>query len=154
MATYYADSSVLVKQHVDEIGSLWTRATLDATAGHHITVSRLAQIEIVAAFARRKREGTLNEEQLARAEADFQRLGELSYTWVELTPEVVVTAQSLTRRHTLRALDALHLASALLVAEQFTAAGLPALTFLAADERLLAAAQSEGLLIDNPSAHA
>jgi predicted nucleic acid-binding protein len=153
MATYYADTSVLVKQHVDEIGSGWVRTTLDAAAGHHIAVSRLAEVELVAAFARRAREGTLLGESLARAEDDAQRLGAQVYSWIELSSEVVERAQLLVRSYTLRTLDALHLASALLVAEQFSAAVLPALTFLAADERLLAAAQAEGMATDNPNLH-
>jgi predicted nucleic acid-binding protein len=153
MATFYVDSSVLVKQHIEERGTAWTRATLDATQHHHIAVSRLSEIEVVAAFARRQREGTLPASALARVEAAFQRLGASVYTWVELEPSVRARAQALVRLHPLRTLDALHLASALGANTLLVAAGLPALTFLAADERLLAAARAEGLATDNPQNH-
>lgn len=72
MADYYADSSVLVKRHVNEIGSDWFRALADRAAGNVIITSR---VSIVAPV------------------------------------------------------------------------------FLAADDRLLSAAQAEGLVIDNPNAH-
>jgi hypothetical protein len=45
------------------------------------------------------------------------------------------------------------LASALMARDTLRSAGLPPLTFLAADDRLLAAAQAEGLATDNPNAH-
>jgi hypothetical protein len=42
---------------------------------------------------------------------------------------------------------------ALIVNEQYTAAGLSALTFVAADNDLVSAAQAEGLAADNPNLH-
>lgn len=51
----------------------------------------------------------------------------------------------------MRAYDALHLASAPEVHLRLTSAGLPPLTFLAADDRLLGAATAEGLPVDNPN---
>jgi hypothetical protein len=45
------------------------------------------------------------------------------------------------------------LASALMAHDALRSAGLPPLTFLAADDRLLAAAQAEGLATDNPNVH-
>ena len=56
-------------------------------------------------------------------------------------------------RYPLRAYDAVQLASALLTRDTLQTIGLPPLTFLAADDRLLAVAQAEGLATDNPSAH-
>jgi hypothetical protein len=60
-------------------------------------------------------------------------------------------ARLLLEHHPLRTYDALHLASALLVNDQLVAVGLPPLTFLAADNRLLTAATLEGLTVDNPN---
>ena len=47
----------------------------------------------------------------------------------------------------------MHLAAALIVNDALVAAGLPALTLLSADKRLLNAAQAEGLATDNPNVH-
>jgi hypothetical protein len=53
----------------------------------------------------------------------------------------------------LRAYDAVQLASALLTHDTLQVIGLPPPTFLAADDRLLATAEAEGLATDNPNAH-
>ena len=53
--------------------------------------------------------------------------------------------------HRLRGYDAIQLATALMTNETLTAAGLPSLIFIAADDDLLAAARDEGLAADNPN---
>ncbi len=59
----------------------------------------------------------------------------------------------LTQRHRLRGYDAVQLATGLAVNEVLVAAGLPGLTFVAADADLVAAARVEGLLADDPNFH-
>lgn len=44
MATYFADSSGLVKRHVSEIGSRWLLQIANAQAGNTIIISRLIAI--------------------------------------------------------------------------------------------------------------
>jgi hypothetical protein len=66
---------------------------------------------------------------------------------------VVEQAVQLTQRHRLRGYDAVQLATALDANATLVAAGLPALTFVAADDDLLAAARAEGLDADNPNLH-
>lgn len=46
MADYYADSSVLVKRHVNEIGSTWVRALVDPAAGNVMITSRVSIVEV------------------------------------------------------------------------------------------------------------
>jgi predicted nucleic acid-binding protein len=53
----------------------------------------------------------------------------------------------------LRAYDAVQLASALRVHSDLTRTESTSLTFITADERLIAVAQTEGLLTDNPNHH-
>jgi predicted nucleic acid-binding protein len=62
---------------------------------------------------------------------------------VELTPAIVARAQSLLKRHPLRAGDAIHLASCLHLQEQLQEQS----TFIAFDDRLIAAARLEGLAL-------
>ena len=59
----------------------------------------------------------------------------------------------LLERHPLRAYDAVQLASGLFANDLLIAMEQPTLTFLCADDRLLAAAQAEGLAIDNPNSY-
>jgi hypothetical protein len=82
---------------------------------------------------------------------DFAAICADEYQLVEITAEVVHRSWLLLEQHSLRAYDAVQLASALLVHETLQAANLPPLTFLAADSRLLASAQTEGLLTASPN---
>jgi hypothetical protein len=50
MADYYADSSVPVKRHVNEVGSGWFRALADPAADNVTITTRLSNIELYSAF--------------------------------------------------------------------------------------------------------
>jgi uncharacterized protein len=151
MAHYYADTSVLVKQHLQEIGSTWVRNMFDPIQGHVISTARISEVEAVSALARSLREAKITASDFNTLLLHFLSLAQLRYIVVDLDASVITLAQNLLQRHPLRGFDAIHLASALQANVQLVAAGLPALIFLAADHRLLAAAQAEGLATDNPS---
>jgi predicted nucleic acid-binding protein len=70
---------------------------------------------------------------------------------VEISRGLIEQAVDLTTRHTLRGYDAVQLAAALELNSILLAAELAPATFVAADDELLSAAQSEGLLIANPN---
>jgi predicted nucleic acid-binding protein len=72
---------------------------------------------------------------------------------VELSSAIADEALELTRRHPLRAYDAVQLASALATNRLIIYSGANPLIFLCADRRLLAVAQAEGLNVDNPDLH-
>jgi predicted nucleic acid-binding protein len=153
MADYYADSSALVKRHVHETGTHWFRSLCDSTAGNLIITARISMVEVYSALNRRQREASLATTDYDDIAADFAAVCIAEYQFVELTSAAVERARRLLERHPLRAYDAVQLASALMVQDTLVSAGLPALTFLAADDRLLAAAQAEGLATDNLNAY-
>jgi uncharacterized protein len=153
MADYYADSSVLVKRHVNEIGSDWFRALADSATGNVIITSRVSIIEVYSAFNRRVREASLSLLDYAQLAADFASIYGTEYQVVELTVVVADRARVLLEHYALRAYEGIQLASALITSEALQSAGLSALIFLAADDRLLNAARAEGLAVDNPNAH-
>lgn len=153
MATYYADSSVLVKRHVTEIGMPWVQARTDPSAGNLFLTSRISVVEVISALNRRQREGSLPAAEYLRIVSDFEVLCATASQLVEVTDEVTVRSRLLLEQHALRAYDAVQLASALLADRTIRATGEPPLTFLAADERLLTAARAEGLAVDNPNWH-
>jgi predicted nucleic acid-binding protein len=66
------------------------------------------------------------------------------YRLLDLTTLVIERARKLLEHHPLRAYDSVQLASALSANDVLVAAGQSVLTFLAADDRLLAAARAEG----------
>ena len=153
MADFYADSSALVKRHVHEIGSAWFQALAASTTGHMIITANISIIEFYSALNRRVREATLDPADYSRIATDFDALCGAQYTLIELTNPVIGRARQLLEQHPLRAYDVVQLASALITNNTLIAAHLPALTFLSADQRLLSAAQAEGLAVDNPNLH-
>lgn len=104
-----------------------------------VATCRVTEAEISSALARRVRTG-----QLRAARRDLllgaMRDDLLRLHVVELAPPVVAATHALLARHPLRALDALHLAAALLLKEH---AG--EVEFACFDARLNAAAAAEGL---------
>ena len=153
MALFYADSSVLVKRHVAERGSPWIEQLLVPAQLHQVATSRLATVEVISAFNRRVRDGSLPAASYPQLHDDFLGLCRRTYRLVLISNDVLLEARRLLERHTLRTYDALHLATAIIVNAQATHAGLAPLTFLAADGRLLQAARAENLATDNPEAY-
>jgi predicted nucleic acid-binding protein len=124
---------------VQEAGSAGVRRHLRTA---RVATSRLSEVEVGAALARRARTGAF-----APAERDrgIRSLNRDLDSWivVELAPELSADAQALLVRHELRSGDAIQLASCLFLQRE-TGQRIP---FAAFDERLNAAARSEGLTI-------
>lgn len=153
MADFYADSSALVKRHIYETGSIWLQALFAPAAGNVILTARISMAEFYSALNRRIRDATLDTTEYTQVATDFDALCRTQYTLIELTPVIVEHTRQLLERYTLRAYDAVQLASALIANNALFGNNPPSLTFLSADQRLLAAAQSEGLVTDDPNIH-
>jgi len=72
---------------------------------------------------------------------------------IEITASVVAKAMDLSEQYGLRGYDSVQLAAALELCAQCRLAGLPELTFVAADNDLNTAAAAEGLTVDDPNNH-
>lgn len=150
MAFYYVDTSALVKRYLTEAGSVWVRSQL---AGEAVALSLVAVPEMASALARRTREGEVAPQQrdiiYARFLADAQ-----AYLVVDFTPEIANEAARLMLSRlpaiSLRALDAIHVATARWCFRQATPRREEAGFFVAADRRLLEAANQVGLATLNP----
>lgn len=141
MSLAYLDTSALVKLCVLETGTplavgLWTHA--DA-----LVTSRIADAEVRSVLAAAERIGRID---AAPAAAARERWDELwpSLAIVEVSENVAEHAGDLADRRPLRAGDAIHLASALLLNEAKP-------LFAAWDRRLAAAARAEGLTVLPPT---
>lgn len=134
---YFLDTSALVKRYVSEPGSPLVRGLF--VRKRKVAVSRLAWPEVVAATARRRREGTLpaleHERILERLAADLS-----SFTVVEVRPATLNAVPGLCARHPLRAYDAVQLAAALVLRQTASA-----IDFWTTDHALRLAALAEGL---------
>ncbi len=134
---HYLDASALVKRYVREPGS--ERVARWLVAGEPST-SRLSEIEVASALARRCGEGGFDAAERDRALSALDRhLGAMSV--VEIAPAIAALARALLQQHPLRAADAIQLASCLHLREAVGGG----ILFAAFDERLKRAAEAEGL---------
>lgn len=152
MAVYFLDSSALAKRYVAETGSVWVSSLVNPAAGHRLHVARITAAEVMAAIARRAREGSLGpieaEAAARRLRADLLALLRIS----EVSPAVVASAMDLAWRHGLRGYDAVQLAAALELHRSYRDAGIT-MTALCADAHFNTAATAEGLTLDDPNRH-
>ncbi len=147
---FFLDSSALVKRYIHEVGSGWVQGITEPRQGHQIIVSRLAWVEVMAAFARLRREERIEVDDNTAVTRLFQQDFYTQYQVVEFDHAVAQLAGQLTQRQTLRAYDSVQLASAVQLKPAFSRFPTMVLTFVAADKRLLSIAQDEGLAVANP----
>ena len=148
----YFDTSALGKHYITEAGSRWVQL-LVRNKKTIVLTSSLTRIEGVCTFARRRREGMLSEDDLTQVCTIFNYDLAHHYVLVEADLGIISSAQRLALRYPLRAYDAVQLATVEFSNVQLVQARRPPLTFVCADDRLLAIAQAEGLLVENPNHH-
>jgi len=157
MATYYLDTSALVKCYVPECGTSWTLSLVipdsAAASRNQIVTSLLALAEGGAALARRQRTGEITVTQRADLFDRFVMDCRVIYRLLPVDELAVQRAALLTQRHPLRGYDAMHLAAALTLSDILVAADLPGPIFVCADANLCAVASIEGLAVENPNDH-
>ena len=155
MASFYFDSSALVKYYITEVGAHWVKILVDDRAGDEwrnaVATSSLSIAEVAAAFTKRHRMREISEGLKAALISRFLRDGRQRCTLLEADSTVIDTAVQLIQRHPLRAYDAVQLASALILNSALIADKLSPLTFVSADNVLCEAAQAEGLPTENPN---
>jgi predicted nucleic acid-binding protein len=138
MAYAYFDTSALIKRYIEEPGR---RDVLQLLRRHNCVISAVLPVEVRSALRRRTAEKPLEER---RVPAIVKRLAADRPFWtvVEVSGEALAMAESLSAAHPLRALDAIHVASA-----QLFAARVPASTFIfvSADIRQTTAAAALGM---------
>lgn len=136
----YFDTSALIKLFVVERGSDAVRELAgNATL---VSTSLVAFAEFHAGLARREREGSVGSVEVAIAQEELEHFWNRS-TIVPVTESLVRNAAALARTHRLRGFDAVHLASAAVLAT-----ALPEeMIMLTADGPLLRAAASEGFSV-------
>ena len=133
MAIYFLDSSTVVKHCVPKQGSAWVVGITDPASRNLLYVARITGAEVVSAVTRRQRRSQITPLDSAAALGAFRRDFPSGYLVIEITAPVVAKAMEL--------------------CAQCRLAGLPELTFVAADNDLNTAAAAEGLTVDDPNNH-
>lgn len=133
MTTIYLDTSALVKLYVAEAESEAVHAAVEKA--ERVATSTVAYAELRAALGRRHRIGDLDENghrrTIGRLDADWR-----GFVRLIVSNLVAYRAGEMAERHSLRGFDAIHLASAARLREEFVD-----LRFLAFDARLVEAAR-------------
>jgi uncharacterized protein len=139
MEPAYIDASALAKRYVREAGS----AAVAKLLGRHACLSSvLASVEVRGAIRRHIEAGLIDRVDLP---AVLDRLAQdrAHWTLVNLDSDVLAEAESLVTGHSIRALDAIHVASARVLS---TRLGTP-LLFVTADKRQGDLAEAVGLTV-------
>ena len=110
----YFDTTYLVRLHTKDAGWQSVRAL---AATDNIACGLHGQAEVVSAFHRKFREGTVNQKELRTLLLEFDKdCSAGGYRWLPLSPAVIVRLTqvyaALSSTFALRAADALHLACA------------------------------------------
>ena len=134
----YVDTSSVMKRYVEEEGFQQTRELVAQV--QILTTSIITYVEMRSALAHKYRTGEVDDETYQAIGEDFERDWSL-YASIPVDHQLVGLAGLMAERHALRALDSIHLASALGLAHQTS----EPLVFLSADANLLTAASRIGL---------
>jgi uncharacterized protein len=150
---YFLDSSALLKRYVPEVGTAWIQSITDAQNQNLLVAAHIAWVEISSAVARRQREGNISSIQANQILTALHAHWNTQYFIVAIDHTVINLAGQLVNQHPLRAYDAVQLAAVLSLQKQLSPPNVVSFTFLTADTRLLAIAQAENLLADDPNLH-
>ena len=134
----YLDSSSIVKLFLQESDSAEIERL--AAAADELASSRIAYAEVRSAFARKLREGHLSPEGHHEATSSFV-IEWQDYAVIEVTQQAVELAGDLCDVHKLRGMDAIHLASAKILAAEVD----EPVRISTSDSRLIEAAVAEGM---------
>lgn len=134
----YFDTSALIKRYVEELGR---REVLGLLRKNNCVISAVLPLEVRSALRRRVAERRIDAK---RVPAILKRLAADRAFWtaIDVSHDVLATAEALTAAHPLRALDAIHVASARLFGARLAS---PAFTFVSADLQQTKAAGALGI---------
>ncbi len=146
MASFYLDTSALIKLYIEEEGTARVMDLMEDPDGVQIIILDITLVESRSAVRRREREGDIPGADAYRILRQIEEDVSESFLLQPSTSAVMEEAARLIDRHPLRANDAIQLAGCLLVRHNVPGP----LTFVCADTRLGDAAISEGVTTLNP----
>jgi uncharacterized protein len=146
MAAIFLDTSALVRRYDrSEPRASRVREICAPARGHTLLLARVASVEVASAFARKARDGTLRVADRNRLWRLFRVHWRDQYQVVAMTDDAYAHAERLLFRGPLRALDAIHIGCALVVAARLQQIGVE---FWTADKQQAQAARTAGLTVE------
>ena len=152
MYYFYFDASALVKRYTQEIGSEKINFLFSNVPLNRMMCLIYGVVELFWICVRKKNDGRITNLDFLQAGINFnyEIIGIHSDFKTISTPDtLVLNSMSLIETHSLNSVDAMVLRSALDIATEIHNTG-DTLVLVASDQRLLRAAEVEGLLVFNP----
>jgi predicted nucleic acid-binding protein len=145
--SFYMDASALTKRYVPEKGHVLVNKVVNNIPPSRIHFLNIGAGEIVSVLVRRRNAGTLSIANFQGALSNFnaETVRGASRTRASVTTRLVARSLPLIVAHSINSTDALVLQSALAIARRERRVG-DNLVLVASDQRLLRAAQAEGLI--------
>ena len=149
MASYFLDTSALVKLYVREAGTEKMLTLAARPERPSLVILSLSRVELRAAVQRRTRSRELSEEAASAVIAAFSEHLSSVYVVQHVTEAMLEKAVDLIGRHELRAYDSIQLAACMTLPLRDSEGRA---TFTSADRHLLAAAEADGWPVMDPAA--
>ena len=146
MASYYFDTSSLVKAYLREDGSNVITGLVENLNSGRIAILEITLLEARSTVRRHEREGDISGHAANRILERIYRERASLYLVQPLNLSVTEEAIRILDAHPLKTLDALQLAGCLIIGRSMSEPP----TFVCADTRLVNVAMLEGLLTFNP----
>lgn len=149
--SFYMHASALTKRYIPEKGYALVNTILNNVPPSRIHFLNIGAGEILSVLVRRRNAGTLSIANFDQAVANFNAeiVRWAAVTRASITTRLVATSLPLIVAHSINSTDALTLKSALAIARRLRHAD-DDVVLVASDQRLLRAAQAEGLTTFNP----
>ena len=147
----YLDASALAKRYAIEPGTATVNYVFQRIPTSRMMVLNVGVAEVLSLLVRKRNRGLLTDQEFTHSYADFEQETLLpKYPWkLEVSNDLTFAALPLIEKHSINSTDAIALRSALDVAALLRTAGHD-LFLAASDQRLLRAAQAEGLATFDP----
>ena len=151
MHSFYLDASALAKRHVPETGSLLVDEILDHVSADRLYILSIGVGEVVSVLVRKRNMGTIADAYFGQFLVDFESeiVRSAGIKKLPVSNRLATSSFVLIVAHAINATDAIILKSALAIAQKLRA-GSNDLVLVASDQRLLRAAQAEGLTTFDP----
>jgi uncharacterized protein len=148
LALYYLETSALAKLYVREAGTDTMLRLATERSDDRFALLAIAKVELQSAVRRRQRTGDLAKSIADRILSLFELHMEGRYLHLHVNEIVIDTACVLIDRYGLTTMDAIHLSACLSLTLNI---GTEPAIFVSADQKLLRAADSEGVQIPDVS---
>jgi predicted nucleic acid-binding protein len=148
---FYCDASALAKRYAPEVGSELMDHLFDHAGRDRLMCLLLGASEVVSLLVRKRNRGDLSRPNFIQSFINLhdEVINALDFETLEATNVLILASVPLIVKHSINSNDAVVLQSALDTAAALRSAS-DDLVFIAADQRLVRAAQAEGLTTFNP----